>query len=178
MVGTTSDLNGQFNIVNIKPGTYSIRISAIGYKTIKREITLDGNSLITLDIIFDEDEVIFPEVLITGKNDRIFSKIPGSVSFINTKEIKNINPISGNEVFRRTPGVHVVDEEGAGMRANIGIRGLDPDRSRSVLVLEDGIPVALAPYGEPEMYYTPPIDRMSGIEILKVPVRFFMDHRR
>ncbi len=167
LIGTTSDLNGQFNIVNIKPGTYSVRISAIGYKTITREITLDGNSPITLDIIYDEDEVVFPEVLITGKNDRIFSKIPGSVSFINTKEIKNINPISGNEVFRRTPGVHVVDEEGAGMRANIGIRGLDPDRSRSVLVLEDGIPVALAPYGEPEMYYTPPIDRMSGIEILK-----------
>ena len=90
LVGTTSDLNGKFNIVNIKPGTYSLRISAIGYKTITREITLDGNSPITLDIIFDEDEVIFPEVLITGKNDRIFSKIPGSVSFINTKEIKKI----------------------------------------------------------------------------------------
>ena len=28
-------------------------------------------------------------------------------------------------------------------------------------------PVALAPYGEPEMYYSPPIDRMSRIEIIK-----------
>jgi Fe(3+) dicitrate transport protein len=64
-------------------------------------------------------------------------------------------------------GVHVVDEEGAGMRINIGIRGLDPDRSRSVLVLEDGIPVALNPYGEPEMYYSPVIDRMAGVEVLK-----------
>jgi Fe(3+) dicitrate transport protein len=34
-------------------------------------------------------------------------------------------------------------------------------------MLEDGVPVALAPYGEPEMYYTPSIDRMSGLEILK-----------
>jgi Fe(3+) dicitrate transport protein len=53
----------------------------------------------------------------------------------------------------------VVEEEGAGLRANIGIRGLDPHRSRNVLILEDGIPVALNPYGEPDSYYTPQIDR-------------------
>ncbi len=53
------------------------------------------------------------------------------------------------------------------MRLNVAIRGLNPDRSRSVLMLEDGIPIALAPYGEPEMYYSPPIDRMSRIEVLK-----------
>ncbi|MCC5946700.1 MAG: TonB-dependent receptor [Bernardetiaceae bacterium] len=63
--------------------------------------------------------------------------------------------------------MHVVDEEGLGMRVNIGIRGLDPSRSTSVLVLEDGIPVALNPYGEPEMYYTPAMDRMAGVEVLK-----------
>ncbi|WP_332913406.1 TonB-dependent receptor plug domain-containing protein [Algoriphagus boritolerans] len=96
-----------------------------------------------------------------------FSKVPGSVSFLDKSEIKSLKPISGNEVLRRMPGVHVVDEEGLGMRVNIGIRGLDPDRSRSVLVLEDGVPVALAPYGEPELYYSPAIDRMAGIEVLK-----------
>ena len=43
------------------------------------------------------------------------------------------------------------DSGPVGMRLNIGIRGLNPDRSRKVLMLEDGIPIALAPYGEPEM---------------------------
>ena len=33
-------------------------------------------------------------------------------------------------------------------------------------MLEDGIPISLAPYGEPEMYYSPPIDRMRRVEIL------------
>ena len=47
------------------------------------------------------------------------------------------------------------------------MRGLDPDRSRNVLMMEDGVPIALAPYGEPEMYYTPAIDRMKSIEVLK-----------
>ncbi len=75
--------------------------------------------------------------------------------------------IGANEVFRNVPGVNVRDEEGQGLRPNIGIRGLDPTRSRKVLMLEDGVPIALAPYGEPELYYNPPIDRMKRIEILK-----------
>jgi Fe(3+) dicitrate transport protein len=70
-------------------------------------------------------------------------------------------------MFKKVSGINVVDEEGAGLRANIGIRGLDPDRSRNVLMMEDGVPIALAPYGEPEMYYSPAIDRMKSIEVLK-----------
>lgn len=112
--------------------------------------------------------VRIPEVTILGREPgELFISIPGSVSRVSAKEIRLLAPVSSNEVFRRVPGLNVVDEEGAGLRANIGIRGLDPDRSRTVLVLEDGIPVALAPYGEPELYYTPVIDRMVGVEVLK-----------
>jgi len=167
LIGTMTDLTGKFELYNIKPGQYTLIISALGYLTFSKSIEISDNSPTVVNITIDENEFLVPEVLIMGKSDRLFSKIPGSASFLNSKEIGYINPISGNEIFRRSPGVHVVDEEGAGMRVNIGIRGLDPDRSRSLLVLEDSIPVALAPYGEPEMYYTPPIDRMSGVEILK-----------
>lgn len=167
LTGTMTDLQGKFELYNINPGQYTLLISALGYQAFTKTIEVSQNSMVLVRIILDEDEFLIPEVLITGKSDRMFSRIPGSVSYLNKKEIEMINPLSGNEVFRRSPGVHVVDEEGSGMRVNIGIRGLDPDRSRSLLILEDGIPVALAPYGEPEMYYTPPIDRMTGVEILK-----------
>jgi Fe(3+) dicitrate transport protein len=108
-----------------------------------------------------------PAVKVLGKKPRLMSDVPGSASFLSQKKIQSIKAISGNEVFRNIPGVHVVDEEGLGLRANIGIRGLDPDRSSKVLVLEDGIPVALNPFGEPQLYYTPTIDKMEAIEVLK-----------
>lgn len=108
-----------------------------------------------------------PQIEIMAEQTGLFQRTPGSVTVVNSREIKLIAPISGNEIMRRSAGVHVVDEEGSGLRTNIGIRGLDPDRSRNVLILEDGIPVALNPYGEPEMYYTPAIDRMSRVEIVK-----------
>ena len=112
-------------------------------------------------------EQSMPQIEILTQRDRILSKVPGSVAVIDFKSIRKIAPVHGNELFRKIPGLNVVDEEGAGLRLNIGIRGLDPDRSRNVLVLEDGIPVALNPYGEPELYFTPPIDKMTGVEVLK-----------
>ena len=122
-------------------------------------------SLIAQDTI--ESKFELPQIDIIGRRLGLINRIPGSIFKIGEEKIKIINPISGNEVFKRAAGVNVIDEEGLGLRLNLGIRGLDPDRSRTVLVLEDGIPVSIAPYGEPEMYYTPPIEKMSGVEILK-----------
>jgi len=165
--GAYTNLDGSFQLFNLENGACEVQISAVGYKTVNKYLTIDTGQIQNLEVIFEREEVEMPQFAIIADKDRIFSKVPGSVSFIDQEAIKNLKPISGNEILRRVPGLHVVDEEGLGMRVNIGIRGLDPDRSRSVLMLEDGVPIALAPYGEPEMYYTPAIDRMAGIEILK-----------
>lgn len=165
--GTYTNLDGSFQIFDLPEGDYVIKVSAVGFKSFNREVKVTLGQVNKLELIFEEIGVEMPQITVIADKDRIFSRVPGSVSFIDQKELKALNPISGNEAIRRSPGVHVVDEEGVGMRVNIGIRGLDPDRSRSVLVMEDGIPVALAPYGEPEMYYSPAIDRMTGVEILK-----------
>lgn len=104
---------------------------------------------------------------ILEKNDGLFTYLPGSVAKIDLAKLNTIQPFTLNEVLRRVPGIHVADEEGVGMRLNIGIRGMDPDRSRGVHMMEDGIPVAMGPYGENEAYYSPFVDRMSGVEVIK-----------
>lgn len=109
----------------------------------------------------------FPQIDILGKSDNLFSRLPGSVAKISADELTVAKPVSSSEVLRNVTGVNIADEDGMGLRLNLGMRGLDPDRSRNSLVLEDGVPVALAPYGEPELYYSPPIDRMNEIEIIK-----------
>lgn len=115
----------------------------------------------------DTANYTFPTVNIIGNKSTAMDHIPGTVNFINKSTIDLSRSINGTQVFETIPGLNIVDEEGVGLRMNLSIRGLDPDRSRSILVLEDGMPTALAPYGEPEMYYTPLMDRMSTVEILK-----------
>ena len=180
-IGSASDIEGNFQITSIPAGTYTIIASMIGFKPEKKQVLIKGDDVVEINIQLNErlvevgigkiDTLMktydFPQVNVIGKKPSLLNTIPGSANLISITSLKNTKPISGNEIFKKVTGINVVDEEGAGLRANIGIRGLDPDRSRTVLMLEDGVPIALAPYGEPEMYYTPAIDRMNSIEILK-----------
>ncbi len=114
-----------------------------------------------------DPEYHLPQIDVIGRQPGLIDRVPGSASIVSESRIRQLEPLSGNDVFRTISGVHAVDEEGIGLRLNLGVRGLDPDRSRSILMLEDGVPISLAPYGEPEMYYTPSVDRMAGLEVLK-----------
>ncbi|EIM76434.1 Fe3+-dicitrate outer membrane receptor [Nitritalea halalkaliphila LW7] len=165
--GAVADAEGRFVLSDLANGRYQMKFSAVGYRSVTREVEILNGEIQELEIIFSEMGVNMPEITIISSKDRLFSKTPGSVNYIDRKELDKINPISIAEALRRTPGVNVVEDELTGMRLSMGIRGLDPNMSRSVLILEDGVPVALNPYGEPEMYYTPPVDRMEGMEILK-----------
>lgn len=93
--------------------------------------------------------------------------VAGSWQVINADRLTRDRVFTLNEALRKVSGVHVRDEEGFGLRPNIGIRGLNPTRSTKVLLLEDGVPVMIAPYGDNASYYHPPVERMERVEVLK-----------
>lgn len=163
----TTNMLGEFTIQDIATGVYTVEISAYGFETLTKHVEVKGIQAPVLHFVLTDLFYQMPQVDIVERRNQLNSNTPGSITSIDEKTLTQINPVTANEVFRQVPGVHVVDEEGMGLRINIGIRGLDPDKSRNVLILEDGIPVALGPYGEPEMYYSPAIEKMSGIEVLK-----------
>jgi Fe(3+) dicitrate transport protein len=107
------------------------------------------------------------EVRVIGERADDLQKVPGSGTLVTAKEITRTQPADAAEILRRVPGVTVRQDEGGGLRLDVGVRGLDPGRSRRVLMLEDGIPIAINPYAEADMYYVPPIERMRGIEVVK-----------
>lgn len=94
-------------------------------------------------------------------------RIPGSGALLTVEQLTLARLLSTGEALRKVPGIHVREEEGAGLRPNIGIRGLNPNRSSTVLLLEDGLPMTIAPYGDNAAYYHPPVDRFARIEVLK-----------
>jgi Fe(3+) dicitrate transport protein len=112
----------------------------------------------------DGDDLV---ITVVGATPRALAGVPGAAAVVTKEQLDAMRPLHGGEVLQTVPGVAVVDEDGFGLRQNIGIRGLSPNRSRKVLVLEDGIPISLAPYGEPELYWAPTIDRMERVEIVK-----------
>ncbi len=114
----------------------------------------------------EDTSYTMPEVVVVGNTEKL-TTVPGSASVLNLRALETSRPFTANEAVRKLPGVNARDEEGFGLRPNIGIRGLNPTRSTKVTLLEDGVPLAYAPYGDNASYYHPPIDRFERIELLK-----------
>jgi len=111
-------------------------------------------------------ERTLPAVRVIGEEENL-EGIPGSGQVIGKKDLESARVFTTSEALRKVSGLNVRDEEGFSLRPNIGIRGLNPTRSAKVLLLEDGIPLSYAPYGDNASYYHPPIERFDRIEVLK-----------
>ena len=112
-------------------------------------------------------EKILPRIEVIGEGETAVSKQAGSVAVITKEAITIAQPLSTQDALKVVPGITVREEEGYGFIPNIGLRGLNPNRSQKLLVLEDGVPVAPSLFIANESYYSPRIERMEGIEVLK-----------
>lgn len=142
----------QFNTHTIKPSAIAVSIAIIFTGSNAAIASPTDNTLATVEVIGAETNL---------------PTIAGAANVITKADIETSRPFTVNEILRQVPGVNVRDEEGFGLRPNISIRGLNPTRSTKVTLLEDGLPLAYAPYGDNSSYYHPMIDRYSRIEVLK-----------
>lgn len=162
-----SDGAGRFRLT-LAAGEYTVQALAASFEPVEVTLTLAAGERREVSLAFAAVRRTQTFIGVVGESSQTLREIPGSVFLVSSEELDTVRAMDANEVLRRVPGVTLREDSGpVGMRLNIGIRGLNPDRSRQVLMLEDGIPVALNPYGEPEMYYSPPIDRMKRVEVLK-----------
>lgn len=97
------------------------------------------------------------------------SRITGSAHVVDEEALEQFDYDDINRVLNVVPGVYVREEDGFGLRPNIGLRGGSSDRSQKVTLLEDGVLFGPAPYSAPAAYYFPLTVRMTGVEVFKGP---------
>ena len=96
-------------------------------------------------------------------------RIAGSAHVVSNDELQRYEQNDIHKVLSRVPGVYVRGEEGYGLRPNISMRGVDPNRSSKIVLLEDNILLGPAPYSAPAAYYFPLLTRMTSVEVFKGP---------
>lgn len=168
--GTVTDKNGYFEIKDIAQGTYSVQISSVGLAELVETITISassvGSTFILEEKAFDLPQVVVESVTMTGGLAGIKNTL-GSAHYIGQKEIQKFSYTDINRTLRNIPGVNIQEEDGYGLRPNIGLRATGSERSSKITVMEDGVLAAPAPYAAPAAYYFPTIGRMEAIEIMK-----------
>ena len=137
-LGAASDSDGRFIIEKIKPGSYTVIASYMGYTTYKKEITIpyvsDTNEL----IIFLEPEAIqLDEYVVTAsrRRERI-EDAPAAISVISKKEIRRESNTNLGDYLKGTKGI---DFTQSGIDSyNMTARGFNSSFSSRLLTLTDG----------------------------------------
>ena len=164
--GTFSDGKGAFEISEVQPGHIVLYVSSIGYETQEIGIDLDSNEVIEVKVNLVETIANLKEVTVISGGVSGMRNIPGAVHYLSPKIIEAHSYVDPNRLLKLLPGVNIQEEDGFGLRPNIGLRGTGVERSSKITVMEDGILMAPAPYAAPAAYYFPTIGRMNGVEVV------------
>ncbi|MES2159615.1 MAG: TonB-dependent siderophore receptor [Pseudomonadota bacterium] len=95
----------------------------------------------------------------------------GARTVLKKEDIDNSGAADIGDVMRRIPGVQSTDNSGTAGSAialNIGVRGLTGRYSPRSTVLLDGIPLAVAPYGQPQLSFAPvSLNNIESIDVVR-----------
>jgi outer membrane receptor protein involved in Fe transport len=136
VIGVATGLDGDFEISRIEPGTYTIVVSFISYKTLRFEdIQVVAEKATVLNVELEEDLGDLGEVVVvasreTGSNVAIVSEIRKSlqvVSGISSEQIRLSQDGNAAQVMKRVAGVSIVDNK------FVRVRGVD-DRYNVVMI--------------------------------------------
>lgn len=134
--GATADQQGRFTIRGVPPGNYEIRISMVGYRSVKIRKTIGGEQTTALVISLEAELSKLEEVVVTGvSRATAVRKNPVPIAVIGRREMnRNVNNNIIDAIVKGVPGVSAVTTG-----PNISkpfIRGLGYNR---VLTLFDGV---------------------------------------
>lgn len=135
-VHVMTDAGGRFLAAGLKKGTHEVRVSFIGYKTLSRIITVNGDK--TLDLQLNSDAFLADEVIVRGT--RASENTASTYKNMSRKDIEKYN--IGQDIpyiINQTPSVVVTSDAGAGIGyTGMRIRGSDAQR---INVTVNGIPL-------------------------------------
>lgn len=69
--GTVSNEAGQFQFNNLAEGSYTLRVSAIGYKTLEKSIVVGGEYMAVVHFPLEEDAVLVDEVVVSASRSEM-----------------------------------------------------------------------------------------------------------
>ena len=136
--GASTDLNGFFQINNVKPGNYTIEFTYVGYKKIEQKITIKANKFTSVKLFAEVEAEILESVVVSAERQAQKTQIKTSVVNISPQQMKKLPSIGGEPDFAQylqvLPGVVSSGDQGG----QLYIRGGSPIQNK---VLMDGMTI-------------------------------------
>ncbi len=165
--GAMTDVDGNFQIPGVDPGSYVLQVRYLGYTPIDRELNLQSSEEVKLELKLEAKTEEIDNVTILGKSltTRVREQA-FTVSAISTENFYNITA-DAQQVLNRLPGVRILEEGGLGSDTNFTLNGFSGDQVKFFM---DGIP--MDHFGSSLSLSDIPVNSIDRIEVYKgvVPV--------
>ncbi|MFC5282373.1 TonB-dependent receptor domain-containing protein [Pedobacter alpinus] len=170
---------GEYVIKGLEKGDYTILVSFIGMKNKTSTVTLLDNQRLSVDFKLIDNGISLNEVEVSTRrgikgNETLSEVTDFRINAAKKNELIILDNINANlamnnsrQIFGRTPGISVWENDGSGIQLGVASRGLSPNRSWEFNVRMDGYDITPDPMGYPEAYYTPPMEVVDRIEIIR-----------
>lgn len=157
--GVYSEEDGSYAL-QVRPGTYTLLISSVGYEPIKEKIQLTQDT--HRDFILKSNSVNLSSVEVYGKSKS--QQIKEGALSVNALDIQGISTSvnSLNTIINRSTGIRIREEGGVGSDFELSINGMSGNSVRYFL---DGIP--LDTKGSGITLANLPVNIIDRIEIYK-----------
>ena len=172
---TNSDSLGRFHFKDLKDGSYILTTYCIGYENAQQTVVIEGKNK-HIHVILKADQYSEKIVEIIDKESDTHLKDVEDMSIYAGKKseviiidslVVNAATNNARQVYARVPGLNIWENDGAGIQLSIGGRGLDPNRTSNFNVRQNGYDISADALGYPESYYTPPIEGVERIQVIR-----------
>ncbi|WP_291582255.1 TonB-dependent receptor [Bacteroides sp.] len=167
--GVTSDVNGYYTFSNLNPGTYTIKISYVGYSPVEMKITIPAGRTLEKDVVLNEG-LELQEVVVGGAfqgQRRAINSQKNSLGVTNVVSADQVGKFPDSNIgdaLKRISGINVQYDQG---EARFGqVRGTSADLS-SVTINGNRIPSAEGDTRNVQLDLIP-ADMIQTIEVNKV----------
>ncbi len=177
-IETKTDAQGRFSLGDLSRGTYRIVAFMAEYETIFQDVKIEKNKIqvnFQLKEISQELDAVTVEDSRAPQTVNWLQSVSGSAIYEAKKsELIRLDQVIGNkaanvsrQVYARVPGLNIWENDGAGLQLGIGGRGLSPNRTSNFNTRQNGYDISADALGYPESYYTPPVQALDRIEIVR-----------
>lgn len=168
--GVTADINGFYKLPNIKPGTYTLKVSYVGYTPIYKKVSVtNSNKVIVTDIVMSEG-LELQEVSVKGafagqrKALQMQKSAMGVTNVVSADQVGKFPDSNIGDALKRINGINVQYDQG---EARFGqVRGTSADLT-SVTVNGNRLPSAEGDTRNVQLDLIP-ADMVQTIEVSKV----------
>ena len=163
--GAVTNFDGYATFNNIPNGNYAVEVSFLGFETLKTNVEISNQEIITFNLKESENEL--DEIILqTSRSTRTVKKIPTRIEFIGAEELGEkaiMNSANISMVLRESTGIQMQQTSLSSGSTNIRIQGLD---GRYTQLLKDGFPLYGGFGSGLSILQIPPLD-LQQFEIIK-----------